>query len=293
MVTAVPGGEKVITLCLGDNHAYLREHCIDNVPVVPAAVALEIMSEAASHLWPDRLVVEARDCQLLKGIELKECNQKLSLVVSSPTNGGSDNLQVSAAIRSEQDNGMTRIHYRTVLHLKKQVPRGFTHEPRLHNEKNLDIAKAYNQWLFHGPRFQVIDKIYGLSDKGASALLRTTSPAQWLTGIDSDHNRWIFDPAIVDAAAQMVILWTRTFRDETPLPTRFGRVVRYAETLPDHLYMDFERITSEDAHLVRGNVYFSDAENNVLVLVEDMECVSSAELNRLGGTAKVSVLSST
>ena len=51
--------------------------------------------------------------------------------------------------------------------------------------------------------------------------------------------------------------------------------------------MSFERIVSEDPHLVGANVYFSDTDNKIMLLVEDMECVSSAALNRLGGTSKI------
>ena len=69
---------------------------------------------------------------------------------------------------------------------------------------------------------------------------------------------------------------------------RFGRVVRYADTLPDKLYMQFERSPGEDSHAVHANVYFTDADNQVVLLIEDMECVSSAGLNRLGGTAAIS-----
>ena len=285
-VVTLPKGDQVITFCLGDNHAYLQEHCIDDVPVLPAAVALEIMSEAAGHLWPGWIVIEARDCRLMKGIELNVENQKLSIVINPPPYGSSDGFEVNAAIQSGED-GKQRIHYHSVLRLEQQLPCGFEHKPRMHAKKKLTVAKAYNEWLFHGPRFQVIQKIDGLSDDGAKALVSTTSPAQWLVNVEPNHNQWIFDPAIVDAAAQMALLWARVFRNESALPSRFGRVVRYTETLPEKLCMSFERIASEDPHLVGANVYFSDADNKVMLLVEDMECVSSAALNRLGGTSKI------
>jgi hypothetical protein len=254
--------------------------------VLPAAVALEIMSEAAGHLWPGWIVIEARDCRLMKGIELNEVKQKLSVIINPPPYGSSDGFEVNAAIQSGED-GKQRIHYRSVLRLEQQLPGGLNQIPQLHTEKKLTVNKAYNDWLFHGPRFQVIKKIDGLSDDGARALVSTTCPAQWLVNVESNHNQWVFDPAIVDAAAQMALLWARVFRNESSLPSRFGRVVRYTETLPEKLCMSFERIASEDPHLIVANVYFSDADNRVMLLVEDMECVSSAALNRLGGTSKI------
>jgi hypothetical protein len=286
--TEPSSGNQMITIVLGDTHAYLKEHCIDNIPVLPAAAALEIMSEAASQIWPDLTVVEVSDCRLLKGIELKSPDQKFILTINPPTYGSSEGFEVNAAIQSEQADGHHRLHYRAVLRLEQHYPQPFKPEPQLFAEKELTVTKAYNELLFHGPRFQVIEKINGLSEGGASALVRATRPVQWLENIETHHDQWVFDPAVVDAAAQMAILWCRTFRDETSLPVRFGRVVRYAATLPDKVYMQFERFPGEDSHAVLANVYFTDADNQVVLLIEDMECVSSAGLNRIGGTANIS-----
>ena len=33
------------------NHRYLQDHCIDDVPVLPAAAALEIMAETVTELF--------------------------------------------------------------------------------------------------------------------------------------------------------------------------------------------------------------------------------------------------
>ena len=41
-----------------------------------------------------------------------------------------------------------------------------------------------------------------------------------------------------------------------------------------------------DPHLVGANVYFLDAAGQVVLLIEEMECIASAALNRLGGTAE-------
>ena len=245
------------------------------------------MAEAAAHFWPGWVVIEARECRLLKGIELKEKNQKLTVKFNPPQYGSSDGFEVNADISSGYTNGNHRIHYRSILRFEQQVPDGFKHKPPAYTRKKVAVTKAYNEWLFHGPRFQVFEKIYGLSEEGAKALLKTTSPAQWMKNVGPKHSQWIFDPAVVDAAAQMAILWTRSFCNQTALPTCFGRVVRYSKSLPEQLYMNFEHIISNIPNSIRANVYFSDTEHNILLLIENMECVSSSALNRLGGTAKI------
>ena len=286
-LTTLSTGDQMITIVLGDTHAYLKEHCIDNIPIVPAAAALEIMSEAASQLWPGWTVAEVRDCRLLKGIELKTQNQKLNLIINPPTYGSSEGFEVNAAIQSDQGDDRHRLHYRAALRLEQHYSQPFKLQPKSFAEKKLAVTKAYNEFLFHGPRFQVIEEIQGLSASGANALVRRTCPKQWLENIETLH-QWVFDPGIVDAAAQMALLWARTFRNESALPALFGRVVRFSESLPEKLNMQFEIIPSEESHLVHANVYFTDTENKVALLIEDMECVSSASLNRIGGTANIS-----
>ena len=286
IVTALPKGDQRVSICLDANHAYLQQHCIDGVPILPAAVALEIMAEAARSLWRGWKVVEVRDCRLMKGVELKEYGRKLIVVINTPPYGSSEGFDVNAKLQSEQEDGKPLIHYRAVLRLEQQLPSSFEQVPRLHSEKTLTVTKAYSEWLFHGPCFQVIENIEGLSTAGGRALIKSTSPENWLPGVASDHNNWLFDPAVVDAAAQMAILWARSFRGETALPTRFGRVVRYRETLPERMYMGFERIMSADPNALCANVHYSDAAGQVVLSVEEMECVTSAALNRLGGTAR-------
>ncbi len=285
-MTTLDDGKQIITLNLNSDHSYLQDHRIDNIQVLPAAAALEIMAEAAGFLWPGWKVCEVRDCRLLKGIEVKEDNQTLNIVIETTEQASRESIEVNASIESTMDSGNTRYHYRAVLRLAPQVATGFTRKPHLYAEKNLEVHKAYAEWLFHGPRFQVIEEIAGLSDMGAQGLIRTTSPGLWMKNSENGYGQWIFDPALVDAAPQMAILWSRAFRDETALPARFDRIVRFAETLPEKLVMDFERVESEESHLVRANIYFSDDQDNVMLMIEGMECISSAELNRICGTAK-------
>src|SRR5205814_9545983 len=129
-----------------------------------------------------------------------------------------------------------------VLRLEQQVQGEFARTATQHVAKKLAVSTAYDEFLFHGPCFQVIESIKGLSDGGATAQVRPTRPTQWLTGVPAEHDHWTFDPALVDAAAQMALLWARVQRDESCLPARFGRVVRLRETLPQRMQMEFEHV---------------------------------------------------
>ncbi|BAL96452.1 type I polyketide synthase [Rubrivivax gelatinosus] len=283
-------GEQVVALRLDvARHLYLQEHVIDATPVLPAAAALEITAEAAATLWPGWKVVEMREFRLMKGVELKEPARALRVLVSPPPYGSSEGFEVVAALQSELAAGRFITHYKGVVRLEQQLPAGERVVPRPHREKSLTVERAYGEWLFHGPRFQVIEGFDGLSQQGAGTAVRSTHPSAWLRGVPADAAGWVFDPALLDAAAQMAWLWARAFRDESALPAKFGRVVRYAERFPERLRMEYERIPSDDPTLIRANVVFSDERGEPVMLIEELESIASAALNRLGGTARTAI----
>ena len=249
---------------------------------------MEIMAEAVSALWPGWKVVEVSNGRLLKGIEVSQPEHGLVVVVSPPTYGSSDGFDVNVTLQSESDDGKPLSHYRAVLRLAQQLPPKFRQPPNLHTEKKLSTTKAYGEWLFHGPCFQVVNRIEGLSASGAGAVVSATQPKQWFVNGSSEQSSWLFDPAVVDSAPQMAILWARAYRNATALPTRFGRLTRYQETLPELMHMGFECIESPDPNIIRANVYYTDQDDQVVLLIEDMECVASTALNRLGGTSEIS-----
>ena len=93
-------------------------------------------------------------------------------------------------------------------------------------------------------------------------------------------------PGLLDAAAQMAWLWARTFRDESALPTRFGRVLRFRDRCPPRMHMEYTRIEVTDPTLIRANVVFYDDAGEAVLSIEELDSVASAALNRLGGTAR-------
>jgi hypothetical protein len=140
-----------------------------------------------------------------------------------------------------------------------------------HDERALPIADVYGEYLARDARWQVIEGIEGLSPGGAAGLVRSTQPTEWLTRGAPDDARWLFDPALLDAAAQMAALWSRTYRAAAITATRYGRVVRYRHPLPARLRLEFT-LDSADDGVVRGTAVFSDAAGEPVLLVEDLEC---------------------
>ena len=143
----------------------------------------------------------------------------------------------------------------------------------------MSVAEAYDRWLFHGPFFQAIEQIQGISDDGMTAVLTPSSP---LAGISTARgSRWMIDPAVFDAGLQLVILWSRAHLDATPLPARFRRYRRYGFLSGSKVICHLHVTSRPSDHLFFIDLAFVDENGRLLGLLEDMECPTSKALNRL------------
>ncbi len=318
-----PQGDQVLSFELDERHDYLRDHVVDGVAVVPAAVVAEQMAEGAAACWPGWTVAEVMDCRLLKGIELKGAPRRFELVLSAAPYGSSEGFEVTATLRSlpgasssarvqpmeparsGEGGAGVQVHYRATVRLAQQlgpydiaVPGGALTVP-----SGLDVMAIYDRFLFHGDRFQVITRVVGLGPSGAVAEVRATSIAEFL-GPSSEHADaadkcapFQLDPALLDAAPQLAIVWARQQRGETCLPVRFGCIRRVRALCPGSvLQMRLVvrsgapaqgsisdgrlPLVSDDSKII-ADVFYTDAEQGVVMVIEELECVASEALNRL------------
>ncbi len=191
-----------------------------------------------------------------------------------PPYGSSAGFDVTASLNTES-SGSVHGHFQCVLGLRMTLPEAPSRSRTIHADRPLAVATAYKEWLSRDVRLQVIEKIEGFSGSGAGASVRGTAPADWLTAGAQD-SRWLFDPGLIDAAAQMVALWTRNYLSEMVVPARYGRVARYRNELPARMRMEFTRTDSPEPECVRGDVVFFDEAGETVFVVEDLDCRLSA-----------------
>ncbi|HHO52070.1 MAG TPA: SDR family NAD(P)-dependent oxidoreductase [Deltaproteobacteria bacterium] len=197
---------------------WLAAHRIQDRPVLPAAMVLEWMFEIATRVAPS-LVAQIHDLAILRGVVLE---------------GPSTQVEISwAPVRPERgehalaielrETSQPRPAYRAIVELSTPVPDppGRRHEANgLGNDPYpYALSDAYQRFLFHGPALQGIDQIVGMSDHGAVAWLKTSTPAT--LGIAG--RRWSTDPLTLDSALQLMLLWVREKHGAAALPTQLGQ----------------------------------------------------------------------
>jgi acyl transferase domain-containing protein/NAD(P)-dependent dehydrogenase (short-subunit alcohol dehydrogenase family) len=278
---------------------YLRDHCLDGHPVLPVAMAMELMAEVAAAGWPGLEVVELRQMRLLRGIVVGRKGQTVRVVArpraeaTAQGDGINPGMMLDLAIFSAEDP--RRVHYQAVIGLGT-TPNGaqaletarFSEEVGVLEGARplpMSIEDAYRDWLFHGPLFQGIVSVEAIGPRGARAILRPSSPRDNLRGNPSGE--WLIDPIVIDSAYQMQILWARVHWDMTLLPARFQAYHRigplrgagWTQGVRHEL-----RIRSENqAPMSHADHYFFGPDGRLLGAITHTEGMGSKALNRLAG----------
>ena len=200
-----------------DSHPFLADHSIKGTPVVPVVLVLEWFRRAVHAFKPELVLGGIRDIKVLRGIELDKFDRderRLMVHCRQQANG-------DVALELSSDDGT--VHYRATADLVTQAP---SPKPALAEELGLetwgDRAVYDGDVLFHGPGFQLIDHIDGVSPKGISAAMKVTS-RDW-------PEAWCADPLVLDGGLQLALLWSQHVLGGASLPTSIGEVRTFTDS---------------------------------------------------------------
>ena len=263
---------------------YLSEHLLDDVSVLPATAALEMIAEAAAAASPDLDVLEIHDFRALRGVSVGGRGVELELAVGPGKELAASGREVEVELCVVGDRSIP--HYRATVVLGDVLPDPISFSEiggSSHESVTVSAHDAYRNWLFHGPRLQLMTGDLEMNETGAIASVRPTDPAVWIGMEGHFGGRWLFDPGLLDTAPQMAIVWARKMRDTCCLPARVGRVRRFGDAPLGPCRLYFSLRDGADQTTVRADVAYVDSAARVRLLVEDMHCTASVALNRLGG----------
>jgi NAD(P)-dependent dehydrogenase (short-subunit alcohol dehydrogenase family) len=265
---------------------YLRDHRLDDKPVLPAAMAIEFMAEAARQAYPEWQVAGLKEVRVYKGIVLDKPSFGIRILAGAPPapSRAPEELELEVSIKAAAPP--EALFYRGTVIMSLEAPVAEPYPlPREADFQDfgMSTAEAYRRLTFHGPRFQHIQSIRGISEKGMLTTVTASTPQSCLTG--PPEGQWLIDPVLLDCGLQLALLWGRTYLDITPLPSSFKEIRVYQpvdEAGPLHCFYEVLR---EFGHAtVYANIYFVDPAGHVRVLIKEFESTGSKALNRLAGS---------
>jgi acyl transferase domain-containing protein/NADP-dependent 3-hydroxy acid dehydrogenase YdfG len=228
---SAPRAQRCEVLVGRASHPYLVDHTVNGTTVLPFALALEWMTRAAGAFRPDLHLAALREVRVTKGVLLPEFDEtERRLWISCE---GTTSETDRAVVSIELTDACGTVHYKAVAELGAEEPPWPEMNGHLHelDAAGWDASDPYDSdVLFHGPKFRVISSIGAISDQGAVARMLDSHSVGWHTpgaggsNPPLDGGFWLTDPAAIDGALQLALLWCERALGGSSLPTAIEAV---------------------------------------------------------------------
>jgi NAD(P)-dependent dehydrogenase (short-subunit alcohol dehydrogenase family) len=212
-------------------HAFLASHVIGGKCVLPAAVMMDWLAQAALATRPGAALAGLEDFYVAAGVRF-EPTAHADLAFSV---GDADGDVVAVSLY-DVTSGERRLAARADVRLAAAPAEPSTRAPSelahvVHAPFADSPALVYADLLFHGRDLQGIERIQGLSERGVEARLRAApTPAQWMRAPRFDG--WRVDPLVLDGVFQLVTVWCLRNRGVACLPSRVAGYRPFVERFP-------------------------------------------------------------
>jgi hypothetical protein len=209
-------------------YPFLASHVINGKAVLPAAMMVEWMAHGALHANPGLQFNGLEDFRVFKGVILGA--EAATVRVTTAAAGREGGLtRVEVELRGEPDV----LHARATVLLSGATltaPETPVARPAV-LPYDRDVAEAYREVLFHGADFQGIAEVLGVSEAGIVATVEAApDPRAWIASPLRDA--WLADPLALDAAFQLMILWSVANENAPCLPCHAGSYRQYRASFP-------------------------------------------------------------
>jgi hypothetical protein len=230
VIAALPGAKASLPVAFDrdlslDTHPFLASHVINGRAVVPLAASAEWLAHGALHAHPGLVFVGFDDLRVTKAIPVVPGRATAISVRAGAAERRDGLFVVPAEIRGE--GGASCVSARVLLAAKRPSAPA----PALAvagSEYGRTPERAYREVLFHGPDMQFLLAVPACGPEGIVAETKAAlPPSSWMRSPARD--RWLADPAALDAAFQAMILWTASEMGAPCLPSYAARYRQYAE----------------------------------------------------------------
>ncbi|MCX5793151.1 MAG: SDR family NAD(P)-dependent oxidoreductase [Elusimicrobia bacterium] len=265
-----PAAEFTVSL---EEQPFLASHIINGKAVVPTALITEWLAHGALHGNPGLLFHGFNNLKIYKGIILGGAGVKLAVLA-----GKAAKKEGFFAVAAELRGPNGELHAGAEIVLAVSLPKGGAPAPDFALKPyTRSMEQAYSQILFHGEDMRFIRSVAGVSEKGivldAAASL---PPGSWLRHPLRD--RWVADPAALDAAFQGMILWTFENSGACSLPNSAASYRQFAP-FPANGVRVAATVTRSSGHSAVADIDFIDDKGTLIARMQGYDSTVDKALN--------------
>ena len=236
------------------------------LPLMPLAMSIEILAEAASCLLPDRVLTGLRDLHAHRWLAFGESRQTLE-VSARRLAGEGDCERVQVQLRALDDNGAPGdpIVEATMLLADDFPPAPAPAAVALHDARpsRWQPGQLYEEAMFHQPLWRGVASVDLVAPTGAHAQLEVL-PRRGLLADDPEPG-FVLDPVVLDSAGQVVGFWAADMLEQARVvfPFRLAAMDLYGPTPPEGERLScLVAITLASEHVVRSDIDVLDGDGS-------------------------------
>jgi malonyl CoA-acyl carrier protein transacylase/phosphopantetheinyl transferase (holo-ACP synthase) len=280
----VAGEEVAVTTTLDPTtDAFLRDHALGPrisdadpdllpLPVLPLALAVEVMAEVASLLVPGSTLSGVRDVRASRWITVP--GPRCLEVRAKRVNGAPGHVEVRVLDpgnneRADQGDRLPLVQGLVVfgdLPSRSRAPAfELVGRRRCSWNPSALYGEGHAHGMFHGPTFRGVVSIDAVGENGAEATLRRSS---------DEASRLIAQPLVLDAAGQVAGFWAADVleRASVVFPVGFRRLSLYAADPPSRFERTSHvRITELKENKLTSDIVVADGAGDLVLQVQGWE----------------------
>jgi acyl transferase domain-containing protein/phosphopantetheinyl transferase (holo-ACP synthase) len=248
IVTWQPGAELVARRVVDPaEDRYLLDHTLGSdvsrtdpdlasLALMPLAMSLEILAEAAACLVPERIVTGLRDVRAHRWLAWGEDPQTLEVTARRiASDGGREQVRVELRNLSEDGAPASPAVEATVLleDSYRGAPAPAALDLQGARPSRFQAGRVYGEAMFHQPSWQAVRAVDRVAPTGALARLQVLSPAGLLRS--APDPAFVLDPVVLDAAGQVIGFWAaeQLERARIVFPFRLAALELYGPRRPE------------------------------------------------------------
>jgi hypothetical protein len=213
----------------------------------------------------------------LKGLVLEGDSTAHVTVSAAPPQSRDGLLAVPVQFTSRNGSNKTTLHATAEILLADSLPAAPSITPAVKRNGILSDKVYGDGRLFHGPDFQCIEALEVCNPTNAAALVRS-SPAPKTMIAQPLRPAWLADPLALDAAFQLMILWSTAQRAAPSLPCALRSFRQFAAFPKTGGSRVVASVTSASTQVAVADLQFFDRNGGLVALGEGYEFVVDPNL---------------
>ena len=246
-----------------ENQPFLQSHRIQGKVVLPVVLVMEWFTRLAQSLRPDQKVLACENVRVLRGIPLERFDEQghwlVVLAKVAPEHDNALNLMLL------DEEGKPRFAGRVVFGDASDSDTQWSSPHASETSPWASVAEMYQaDGLFHGPDFQVIQSIEGISEHGVLATFEAEKSQSWAAG------PWLTTPALIDGALQIALLYGLKQTGSQSLPLGIARYEMHQRVATGPIQCELVRVEATNQK-TRTDIRLTDSSHQLVAMIRGVE----------------------